>query len=166
MKAFLYFVVIVGVVPIQSVLLPHISLWDVKPDLGFVAVCLVGLIAGELDGLLVGLALGWAMSLFSAQDLMSGAIMKGAVGFVAGLAGRQVVYLSPVVFVAGLLVVSCSAGLITPFVLKLSVQQDWWWAVWTIVLPQACLDAVLGGAIYWLMWNRLNIEQLMSESRM
>ena len=166
MKALLYFVVIVGVVPIQSVLLPHISLWDVKPDLGFVAVCLVGLIAGELDGLLVGLALGWAMSLFSAQDLMSGAIMKGAVGFVAGLAGRQVVYLSPLVFVAGLLVVSCSAGLITPFVLKLSVQQDWWWAVWTIVLPQACLDAVLGGAIYWLMWNRLNIEQLMSESRM
>ena len=166
MKALLYFVVIVGVVPIQSVLLSHISLWDVKPDLGFVAVCLVGLIAGELDGLLVGLALGWAMSLFSAQDLMSGAIMKGAVGFVAGLAGRQVVYLSPVVFVAGLLVVSCSAGLITPFVLKLSVQQDWWWAVWTIVLPQACLDAVLGGAIYWLMWNRLNIEQLMSESRM
>ena len=166
MKALLYFVVIVGVVPIQSVLLPHISLWDVKPDLGFVAVCLVGLIAGELDGLLVGLALGWAMSLFSAQDLMSGAIMKGAVGFVAGLAGRQVVYLSPVVFVAGLLVVSCSAGLITPFVLKLSVQQDWWWAVWTIVLPQACLDAVLGGAIYWFMWNRLNIEQLMSESRM
>ena len=166
MKALLYFIVIVGVVPIQSVLLSHISLWDVKPDLGFVAVCLVGLIAGELDGLLVGLALGWAMSLFSAQDLMSGAIMKGAVGFVAGLAGRQVVYLSPVVFVAGLLVVSCSAGLITPFVLKLSVQQDWWWAVWTIVLPQACLDAVLGGAIYWLMWNRLNIEQLMSESRM
>ena len=166
MKALLYFVVIVGVVPIQSVLLPHISLWDVKPDLGFVAACLVGLIAGELDGLLVGLALGWAMSLFSAQDLMSGAIMKGAVGFVAGLAGRQVVYLSPVVFVAGLLVVSCLVGLITPFVLKLSVQQDWWWAVWTIVLPQACLDAVLGGAIYWLMWNRLNIEQLMSESRM
>lgn len=166
MKAFLYFVVIVGVVPIQSVLLPHISLWDVKPDLGFVAVCLVGLIAGELDGLLVGLALGWAMSLFSAQDLMSGAIMKGAVGFVAGLAGRQVVYLSPVVFVAGMLVVSCLAGLITPFVLKLSVQQDWWWAVWTIVLPQACLDAVIGGAIYWLMWSRMNIEQLMSESRM
>jgi len=166
MKALLYFVVIVGVVPIQSVLLPHISLWDVKPDLGFVAVCLVGLIAGELDGLLVGLALGWAMSLFSAQDLMSGAIMKGAVGFVAGLAGRQVVYLSPVVFVAGMLVVSCLAGLITPFVLKLSVQQDWWWAVWTIVLPQACLDAVIGGAIYWLMWSRMNIEQLMSESRM
>ncbi|HWF59660.1 MAG TPA: hypothetical protein VN666_05045 [Nitrospira sp.] len=166
MKALIYFAVIVGLVPIQSVLLPHISVWGVKPDLSFVAVCLVGLIAGELDGLLVGLALGWAMSLFSAQDLISGAVLKGTTGFVAGLAGRQVVYLSPIVLVAGLLVVSCLTGLVTPFVLKLSVQQDWWWAVWTVVLPQACLDAVIGGLIYWLMWSRLNIEQLMSESRM
>ncbi|HEX5544211.1 MAG TPA: hypothetical protein VFX10_01875 [Nitrospira sp.] len=166
MKGLIYFAVIVGLVPMQSVLLQHISLWGVKPDLGLVAVCLVGLIAGELDGLLVGLALGWAMSLFSAQDLISGAVLKGAVGFLAGLAGRQVVYLSPVVFVTGLLVVSCLAGLITPFALKLSVQQDWWWAVWAVVLPQACLDAVIGGLIYWVMWSRLNIEQLMSESRM
>lgn len=166
MKGLIYFAVIVGLVPMQSVLLPYITLWGVKPDLGLVAACLVGLIAGELDGLLVGLALGWAMSLFSAQDLISGAILKGAVGFFAGLAGRQVVYLSPVVFVAGLLVVSGLAGLITPFAITLSVQQDWWWAVWTVVLPQACLDAVIGGLIYWLLWSRLNIEQLMSESRM
>jgi hypothetical protein len=166
MKGLIYFAVIVGLVPVQSVLFQHISLWGVKPDLGFVAVCLIGLLWGELDGLLVGLALGWAMSLFSAQDLISSAVLKGAVGFVAGVAGRQVVYLSPVVLVMGLLVVSCLAGLVTPFVLRLSVQQDWWWAVWTVVLPQACLDAVIGGAIYWLMWSRLNIEQVMSESRM
>jgi hypothetical protein len=166
MKALIYFGVIVGLVPVQSVLLPHISVWGVKPDLGLVAVCLIGLIAGELDGLLVGLTLGWAMSLFSAQDLISGAVLKGTVGFVAGLVGRQVVYLSPIVLALGLLVVSCLAGLATPFAIKLSVQQDWWWAVWTVVLPQACLDAMIGGAIYWLMWTRLNIEQLMSESRM
>jgi hypothetical protein len=166
MKGLIYFAVIVGLVPVQSVLLPHISLWGVKPDLGFVAVCLIGLVQGELDGLLVGLALGWAMSLFSAQDLTSGAALKGTVGFIAGLAGRQVVYLSPVVLVVGLLVVSCLAGLVTPFVLKLSVQQDWWWAIWAVVFPQACLDAVIGGLIYWLMWSRLNIEQLMTEARM
>lgn len=166
MKALIYSAVIVGLVPIQTVLLPHISLWDVKPDLGFVAVCLIGLIAGELDGLLMGLALGWAMSLFSAQDLISSVVLKGAVGFLAGLAGRQVVYLSPAVLVVGLLVVSCSAGLVTPLALNLSGQQDWWWAVRTVVLPQACLDAMIGGLIYWMMWSRWNIEQLMSESRM
>lgn len=166
MKALIYFTVIVGLVPVQSVLLPHFSVWGVRPDLGFVAVCLIGFLAGEFDGLLVGLALGWAMSLFSAQDLVSGAVIKGAVGYLAGLAGRQVVYLSPVVLVIGLLVVSCVVGLVTPLALQLSPQQDLWWAVWTVVLPQACLDAVIGGAIYWLMWSRLNIEQLMSESRM
>jgi hypothetical protein len=166
MKALIYFAVIVGLVPVQSILLSHFSLWGVKPDLGFVAVCLIGLIAGEFDGLMVGLALGWAMSLFSAQDLISGVVLKGTAGFISGLAGRQVVYLSPLVLVAGLLVVSCLAGLITPFALNLSAQQDWWWAVRTVVLPQACLDAVIGGLIYWLMWSRLNIEQLMSESRM
>ncbi|OQW37987.1 MAG: hypothetical protein A4E19_11385 [Nitrospira sp. SG-bin1] len=166
MKALIYFSVIVGLVPAQSVLLPYVSLWGVKPDLGFVAVCLIGLVAGELDGLLVGLALGWAMSLFSAQDLLSGVIIKGSVGYLAGILGRQVVYLSPIVLVLGLLIVSCLLGLITPLILKLSAQQDVWWAVWTVVLPQACLDAVIGGVIYWVMWSRLNIEQLMSESRM
>ena len=166
MKTIIYLVVIIGLVPDQSVLLPHISLWGAKPDLAIVAVCLIGLLGGELDGLLVGLALGWAMSLFSAQDLLSGAIIKGAAGYLAGVLGRQVVYLNPVVLVMGLLVGSCLGGLMTPVVLKLSAQQDLWWAIWTVVLPQACLDAVIGGVIYWLMWSRLNIEQLMSESRM
>ncbi|MBK9947942.1 MAG: hypothetical protein IPP12_12255 [Nitrospira sp.] len=166
MKALLYSIIIVGIVPIQSVLLPHLTLWGVKPDLGVVAVCLIGLINGELDGLLVGVAIGWALSLFSAQDMLTGAILKGGLGLAAGLAGRQMVYLSPLVLVLGLLAVSCLIGLVTPFVLRLNTQQDLWWAVWNVVLPQACLDAVIGGAIYWLLWSQFNIEQLMSESRM
>ncbi len=166
MKTFIYGVIILGIVPVQSVLLPHLTLWGVKPDLGVVAVCLVGLISGELDGLLVGVAVGWALSLFSAQDVITGAMLKGGLGFVTGLAGRQMVYLSPLVLVSGLLVGSCLLGLVTPFVLKLNPQQDVWWAVWNVVLPQACLDAVIGGAIYWVMWSQFNIEQVMSESRM
>ena len=166
MKMLIYGAIIVGIVPVQSVLLPHFTLWGVKPDLGVVAVCLIGLIGGELDGLLVGVAIGWALSLFSAQDVMPGAMLKGGLGFVAGLAGRQMVYLSPLVLMSGLLVVSCLVGLVTPFVLKLNPQQDLWWAVWNVALPQACLDALIGGAIYWVMWSQFNIEQLMSESRM
>jgi hypothetical protein len=72
MKALIYFAVIVGLVPVQSILLSHISLWGLKPDLGFVAVCLIGLIAGEFDGLMVGLALGWAMSLCTRPDFRYG----------------------------------------------------------------------------------------------
>jgi len=165
-KTLLYMALITAIVSIQSVLLPHISLWGVKPDLGFVAVCLIGLFGGELEGLLVGLVLGWAMSLFSAQDMLSAATIKGAVGFIAGLAGRQVAYLSTVVLVLGLLVISCLVGLITPFALKLSAQQNLWWALWTIVLPQAALDAIIGGAVYWLISSHFRLEQWVSEYRM
>lgn len=165
MKTLIYIALIAGIVSIQSVLLPHASLWGVKPDLGFVAVCLIGLFGGELEGLLFGLALGWAMSQFSAQDLLSAAIIKGSVGFIAGLAGRQVAYLSPPVLVLGLLVISGLVGLITPFALRLSAQQDVWWALWTVVLPQAALDAIIGGAVYWLISSYFHLEQWVSEYR-
>lgn len=165
MKTLKYLALIAALVSVQSVLLPHLSLWGVKPDLGFVAVCLIGLLGGELEGLLFGLVLGWAMSLYSAQDVLSAVIIKGAVGFLAGLAGRQVAFLTPVVLVLGLFVISCLVGLITPVALRLSEQQDLWWALWTIVLPQAVLDAIIGGAVYWLISNYFSLEQWGSEYR-
>jgi len=165
MKTLSYLLLITALVSVQSVLLPHLSLWGVKPDLGFVAVCLIGLLGGELEGLLFGLVLGWAMSLYSAQDVLSAVVIKGAVGFVAGLAGRQVAFLTPIVLVLGLLGISCVVSLITPLVLRLSEQQDLWWALWAIVLPQAVLDAVIGGAVYWFISNYLSLEQWGSEYR-
>ena len=152
MKALLYAILITSLVPIQSVLLPHVSVWGVKPDIGFVVVCLVGLFGGELEGLLVGLALGWVMSLFSAEDLIFSMVTKGGVGYVAGLA-------------MGLLVASCLAGLLTVFSLKLNEEQDLWWAIRAVVLPQAFFDAMVGGALYWMAWSRLNIERWVSEYR-
>lgn len=165
MKTLIYIALIAGIVSSQSVLLPHVSLWGVKPDLGFVAICLIGLFGGELEGLLVGLALGWAMSLFSAQDILSAAMIKGGVGFIAGLAGRQVAYLSPPLLVVGLFAISCLVGLLTPVALRLSAQQDVWWALRTIVLPQAALDAIIGGSVYWLISRYFSLEQWVSEYR-
>jgi hypothetical protein len=165
MKALMYAILIASLVPIQSIFLPHMSVWGVMPDLGFIMVCLVGLFGGELEGLLVGLALGWVMSLFSAGDLFASMVTKGGIGYLAGLAGRHVVYLTPVVLVLGLLVTSCLAGLLTAFLLTLNDQQDWWWAVRAVVLPQAMFDAVVGGVLYWVVWSRLNIERWVAEYR-
>jgi len=166
MKTLTYIALIAGIVSTQSVLLPHVSLWQVKPDLGFVAVCLIGLFGGELEGLLVGLALGWGMSLFSAQDVLSAAIIKGCIGFIAGLAGRQIAYLTSPLLVIGLFTLSCLVGLITPVVLRLSAQQDVWWALWSVVLPQAALDSLIGGSVYWLISRYFSLEQWVSEYRM
>ena len=165
MKALVYTMLLLGLVPIQSVVLPHMIPWGVRPDLGFIVVCLVGLVAGEFEGLLVGLAVGWLMSLFSAESLSFSMISKGGIGYAAGLAGRQVVYLTPVVLVIGLFMISILAGLLTAFTLKLNDQQDVWWAIRAVVLPQACFDAVVGGAIYWVIWSRLNVERLSAAYR-
>lgn len=166
MRVLVWSAVIVGLVPLQSVLLPHVTVWGVMPDIGLIAVCLAGLFGGELHGLLVGLLLGWVMSLFSAADPVASMVTKGAVGYVAGLAGRHVVYLSPLILTLGIFVTSCSAGLLTASLLKLNDQQGLWWAVRTVVLPQAAMDTIVGSALYWLAWSRFNLERWMAEYRM
>lgn len=165
MKAAVWATLIVGLVAVQAVLLPHATVWGVMPDIALIVVCLVGLFEGELKGLLLGLVLGWIMSLFSAADLATSMITKGAVGYVAGLAGRHVVYLAPAVLLFGILAASCVSGLLAAALLNLSDQQDWWWAVRTVVVPQAVIDAMVGGALYWLVWSRLNIQRWVSEYR-
>jgi hypothetical protein len=98
---------IAGLIPLQSVLLPHVAVWGVMPDLGLILVCLAGFFGGELEGLLVGLAVGWITGLFSAADLAVGMVAKGIVGYLTGVAGRHIVYMTPVVLILGLLAASC-----------------------------------------------------------
>lgn len=165
MKILSYALLIALLVPLQAIFLPHVSVWDVKPDLGLIAVCLIGVLAGELEGLLAGLALGWIMSLFSAEDLGYSMLTKGGMGLLSGLAGRQIAHMTPMVLVCGLLIASTATGLMMAMSLRLSEQQDLWWALRTVVLPQACFDAVVGGTLYWLAWSRLNIERFVMDQR-
>ncbi len=165
MKVLALAVLIALLVPVQSVLLPQLSVWGVMPDSGLIMVCLIGLFGGELSGFLAGLVLGWVMSLFSAADPVTSMVIKGAVGYFAGLAGRHVVYVSPPVVALGILGASCAAGLMTAVLFKLNDQQSLWWAVRTVVLPQGMMDARAGGAVYWVAWSRLNVERWVSEYR-
>ncbi|MGA6828193.1 hypothetical protein ACO9S2_11335 [Nitrospira sp. NS4] len=166
MRVLLYSVLIAGLVVLHTTLLPHLSVWNIKPDVGLVAVCFVGLLAGELEGLLVGLFLGWAMSLFSAGDLAASMTVKGGAGFLAGLAGRQMAQVTPILLVSGLLVASIGGGLVTMWAAKLSEQQNIWWVLQTIIVPQACLDAVIGGIGYWLLWSRFHLDRLATEQEL
>lgn len=87
MKFLFYLILVLLLVPLQTTLLPHLSVWNIKPDLGLVAAALVGLFAGELEGLLVGLAIGWVLSLFSAGELWFSLLTNGGVGLLAGFLG-------------------------------------------------------------------------------
>lgn len=163
MKFLLYFILVLLLVPLQTTVLPHLSVWNIKPDLGLVAAAFVGLLAGELDGLLVGLLIGWILSLFSAGELWLSLLTNGAVGLSAGFLGRQVSQVTSISLGVGLLLVSMASGLLAVANFKNLDLSQMWWMVESIVLPQACFDGAVGAGLYWLLSQRFDVTRLRTE---
>lgn len=163
MKFFLYLILVLLLVPVQTTLLPHLSVWNIKPDLGLVAAALVGLFAAELEGLLVGLAIGWVLSLFSAGELWLSLLTNGGVGLLAGFLGRQVSQVTAISLGAGVLLVSLASGLLAAMSFKGFDMAQMWWMVQSIVFPQACFDGVMGAGFYWLLSRRFDLNRLRTE---
>ncbi|MEP6959291.1 MAG: hypothetical protein ABI980_11225 [Nitrospirota bacterium] len=163
MKFLFYLIVVLLLVPLQTTLLPHLSVWNIKPDLGLTTSALVGLLAGELEGLLVGLAIGWILSLFSAGELWLSLITNGGVGLLAGFLGRQVSHVTSISLGVGLLLVSLASGLLATMSFKQSDMTQMWWTFESIVLPQACFDAIMGAGLYWLLSQRFDVTRLRTE---
>jgi hypothetical protein len=163
MKFLFYLILVLLLVPVQTTLLPHLSVWNIKPDLGLVAAALVGLFAAELEGLLVGLAIGWVLSLFSAGELWLSLLTNGGVGLLAGFLGRQVSQVTAISLGAGMLLVSLASGLLAAMSFKGFDMSQMWWMVQSIVFPQACFDGVVGAGFYWLLSRRFNLNRLRTE---
>lgn len=163
MKFFIYLILVLLLVPLQTTLLPHLSVWNVKPDLGLVAAALVGIFAGELEGLLVGLAIGWVLSLFSAGELWLGLLTNGGVGLLAGFLGRQVSQMTSVTLGLGLLLVSLVSGVFAALNFQHLDGSQMWWMIESVVFPQACFDGLVGGGLYWLLSQRFEVIRLRTD---
>ena len=163
MKFVIYLILVLLLVPLQTTLLQHLSVWNVKPDLGLVAAVLVGLFAGELEGLLVGLAIGWILSLFSAGELWLSLLTNGGAGLLAGFLGRQVSQMTAVSLGLGLLLVSLVSGAFAALNFQHFDGSQMWWMIESIVFPQACFDGVVGGALYWILSQRFDVIRLRTE---
>ena len=163
MKFVIYLILVLLLVPLQTTLLPHLSVWNVKPDLGLVAAVLVGLFAGELEGLLVGLAIGWILSLFSAGELWLSLLTNGGAGLLAGFLGRQVSQMTAVSLGLGLLLVSLVSGAFAALNFQHFDGSQMWWMIESIVFPQACYDGIVGGALYWILSQRFDVIRLRTE---
>ena len=159
MKLLLYVGLVLLLVPVQTTLLPHVAVWGIKPDLGLVVAAVVGLLAGELEGLLVGLAIGWVLNLYSAGDLWLSLITTAGAGLFAGLLGRQVAQVTPTILSVGLLVLSLAGGLVAVFSMKHTTMSDAWWMVQSVVVPQACFDAVVGAGLLWILGQRFLLQR-------
>lgn len=160
MKFLLYGGLVLLLVPVQTTLLPHVAVWGIKPDLGLVVAAVVGLVGGELEGLLVGLAIGWVLNLYSAGDLWLSLVTTAGAGLFAGLLGRQVAQVTPTILAIGLLFLSMAGGLVAVLSMKNATLSDTWWMVQSVVVPQACFDAVLGAGLLWVLGQRFMLQRL------
>ncbi len=162
MKPALYVALVLGLVPLQTSLAHYLSLGGVRPDLCFVAAGLIGFLAGPVEGVLIGIALGLTQDLFSAGALWLNVIVKGAVGLLAGLAGRQVTNATLATFVATVGGLSMLAGLVFLFMVRGGGELgDRLVALLSILLPETLLNTALGAVLYWLVPFRPSGEEEM-----
>lgn len=165
MKVLLYGALVLLVVPFQATLLNHVSILDVRPDLGLVAVCLIGFFGGELDGLLLGIILGWSQDLLSAGELWVNVVSKSGAGFLAGLAGRHLAHITPTVLLIGLAAISCVSSLAFVYSMKIADWDVVWHTIYSKVLVQGVLDAAVGTAVYWVFTRRSTADEMMAGDR-
>lgn len=163
MKFFFYLTLVLLLVPLQTTVLPHVSVWNIKPDLGLVTAVFIGLFAGEMEGLLLGLAIGWVLSLFSSGELWLSLLTYGGVGLLAGFLGRQVSQVTSISLGVGLLLVSVASGFLALANFKNIDMSQMWGIVESIVLPQACFDGAVGAGLYWLLSQRFDVTRLRTE---
>ncbi len=152
MKPLLYLGLAVGLIPIQTTVLDHLSVAGVRPDLCLIAVSLIGFFGGLAEGVLMGVLLGFEQDLFSAGDAWVNVITKAVIGLSGGLVGRYVARVTPVTVMPMLLGLSVCSSMAFMFVG--AGGQSTLAAVRSVLLPQALLDGAIGVAAYWLLAER------------
>jgi rod shape-determining protein MreD len=162
MKYLLYVVLIILLVPFQAVMYNRLAVFGVHADLVLIAVCLIGLQAGELDAIVVGIALGFTQDLFTGSAHWENLWLKPLLGLLASVASHNVVNLTVSFSLALLLALSVFSGSVM-FLLKTfqGPGVDFLAAARGIILPQACYDAVLGiivlKLVQWATPTRLQV---------
>jgi uncharacterized membrane protein len=163
MKVLLYALLALVVVPLQTTLLHYVSIFGVRPDIGLVAACLVGFFGGELDGLILGLILGYSQDMLSAGDFWVNVVTKGGAGFLAGLAGRHMAHITPAVLTASLAIISFLSSAVFLYSMNPASMEDIWIGVRSTILIQAIFDAALGAGLYMLFRRRWSGDRMVTE---
>lgn len=152
MKQFLYAGLVVGLVPIQTTVLEHLSVAGVRPDLCLIAVSLIGFFGGLADGVMMGVLLGFEQDLFSAGDAWINLVTKAVIGLLAGVVGRYVARVTPVTVLPMVLGLSVFSGI--AFMFAGAGGHDTLAAARAVLLPQVVLDTMAGMGLYWIFAGR------------
>lgn len=163
MKPVIYVAMVLTLAPIQATLAQHVGIAGIRPDFCLIAACLVGFRHGALEGMGMGMALGLVQDMFSAGAWGLNLATRGLAGLLAGLAGRQMTGVTLAALLATLAMLSAISGLVYVLTMGPDVAlTSRLGAVQRILLPEALINAVLGGALYWLLQMRMPSDPRLS----
>jgi len=164
MRPGLFLALMLALVPLQATAMQAIGVMGVRPDVCLIAAFLVGFFTGELEGLLMGLAIGFVQDLFSAGPLWLNVITKGLLGLLAGMLGRHLANATTVSVFSMMFVLSIVAGAVFAFSLAgEESMNDTWQVIQSKTVPEAIFNAALGSLLYWCLPGRRQREDAFSE---
>jgi rod shape-determining protein MreD len=140
---------LISVALIQSTVMPHLTLWGVKPDLMLLVVISWSLLRGAREGIVWGFIGGLCLDLFSGVPLGLSALALLIVSFFSGL-GEATVFRTHVILP---LATVFFASLIYDFIFLLVLRTLGWPVVWLdsfirLVLPASLLNVLLAPLVY------------------
>ncbi len=140
---------LISVALIQSTVMPHLTLWGVKPDLMLLVVISWSLLRGAREGIFWGFVGGFCLDLFSGAPFGLSALALLIVSFFSGF-GEATVFRTHVILpLATVFFASLIYGLIFLAVLNaLGWSVTWLDSLSRLVLPASLLNVLLTPLVY------------------
>ncbi len=150
MRVGVFIVFLLLLFPFQATFVYSLSPWEIRPDLCLITAFLVGLWAGRVRGVIVGVALGLVQDVFSASPLWLNLLTKAGAGFLAGTVAKNLSNMeSPLAFFP-IAALSFVWGMV--FLLSSRSGTDaMLYSAYTLLLPQAVLDGLVGIGVHWIV---------------
>jgi rod shape-determining protein MreD len=140
---------LISVALIQSAVMPHLTLWGVKPDLMLLVVISWSLLRGAREGIVWGFIGGLCLDLLSGAPFGLSALALLIVSFFSGL-GEATVFRTYIMLPLATVFV---ASLIYDLIFLLALRTLGWSVAWLdsfirLVLPASLLNVLLTPLVY------------------
>ncbi|MCL2604718.1 MAG: rod shape-determining protein MreD [Defluviitaleaceae bacterium] len=137
---------------LQTTLWPELAILGVTPDTALIFIVSYGMLRGEVEGALFGLAAGFLMDIFGGEYMGVYALMGFLVGYVSGKPFKDFFkdnYFLPFFIVLGMALVYQFALYVALFMFR--GHLDFWFYLYSIIVPKTIYTSALAIPLYLLM---------------